>query len=291
MDFVAIDVETANADLCSICQVGIALFRSSRLTDVWSSFVNPEDEFDPVNVSIHGIDQDQVKDAPTWGEVFPFVNARLENMVVVCHTAFDRVAVTRACAAANMPLCDCTWLDSARVVRRTWNEFARSGYGLSNVAAYLGIQYREHDALEDARCAGEVMLRAVLHTGLEIDQWLTRVEQPITPGLPHEPARNGNPDGVLFGESIVFTGTLSIPRRDAAAMAAASGCGVEDHVTRQTTILVVGDQDLKRLNGHDKSLKHRRAEQLIAEGQPIRVLGESDFKRIVQSTKAAAHSA
>jgi len=52
-------------------------------------------------------------------------------------------------------------------------------------------------------------------------------------------------------------------------------------VTKHTTLLVVGDEDLRRLNGHEKSSKHRKVEQLIANGQPIRILCESDFRRIV----------
>ncbi len=49
-------------------------------------------------------------------------------------------------------------------------------------------------------------------------------------------------------------------------------------VTKHTTLLVVGDQDLRKLNGQEKISKHRKAEQLIAKGQALRILGESDFK-------------
>ena len=42
-------------------------------------------------------------------------------------------------------------------------------------------------------------------------------------------------------------------------------------------MLVVGDQDLELLAGHPKSLKHRKAEELIAKGQTIKVLSESEF--------------
>ena len=41
--------------------------------------------------------------------------------------------------------------------------------------------------------------------------------------------------------------------------------------------LVVGDQDVQKLAGHNKSSKHRKAEDLILKGQPIRILRESDF--------------
>jgi DNA polymerase-3 subunit epsilon len=52
---------------------------------------------------------------------------------------------------------------------------------------------------------------------------------------------------------------------------------VEPGVTKKTTLLVVGDQDIDKLNGQDKSSKHRKAEQLIESGQPLRILGEADF--------------
>jgi len=227
MDFVVVDVETANADLSSICQIGIASFRDGRLADSWVSLVNPEDEFNAINVSIHAIDENQVKDAPTWGDVLPHVTSRMANRIVVCHTPFDRLAVTRACDRSGSSFCACTWLDSARVVRRAWPEFSKSGYGISNVAAHFGIEYTAHDALEDARCAGELLLRAVAETGLSPEQWLVRVEQPIDPNAAHGHKRDGNPDGELCNQVLVFTGALSIPRHEAADAASAAGCRVE----------------------------------------------------------------
>jgi DNA polymerase-3 subunit epsilon len=280
MEFVVIDVETANADLSSICQVGIASFHDGELADAWVSLVNPEDYFSPVNISIHGIDEDKVEDAPTWEEVFPQVTSRLQGRIVVSHTPFDRLALARACDRYDLTRCECTWLDSARVVRRAWPEYSRSGYGLSNVAAHFGIEYQAHDALEDAWCAGVLLLRAVAESGLSPEQWLTRVDQPIDL-TNHTIKRDGNPDGELFGQILVFTGSLSIPRHEAADAAAAAGCRVDDSVTKHTTMLVVGDQDLRKLAGHEKSSKHVKTEQLIAKGQAIRILGESDFMRIV----------
>jgi DNA polymerase-3 subunit epsilon len=96
--------------------------------------------------------------------------------------------------------------------------------------------------------------------------------------------RDGNPEGELFGEILVFTGSLLISRRDAADAAAKAGCRVDDGITKHTTMVVVGDQDLRKLNGHEKSSKHIKAEQLIAKGKSIRILGESDFMRIVLHT-------
>ena len=288
MDFVVIDVETANADLSSICQVGMAGFRDGRLQDGWKSLVNPEDYFDGINVSIHGIDEDTVQDAPVWSEVLPTVSQWLQKRTVVSHTPFDRLAVFRACEKYGLQFCDCQWLDSARVVRRAWPQFAKAGYGLSNVANEFGIAYQQHDALADAQCTGEIMLRAIAESGLGVQQWLQRVEQPMN-ATPIK--RAGNPDGTLYGEVLVFTGALSMSRQQAAEMAATAGCEVADGVTKHTTILVVGDQDIRKLAGHEKSSKQCKAEQLISKGQSIRVLGESDFRCLVLPRSAARATA
>lgn len=294
MDFVAIDVETANANLSSICQVGIVSFRDGGLAETWQSLVNPEDDFDPINISIHGIDEYRVRNAPTWAGVYPDVVSRITDRIVVSHTAFDRAAILRACQRTNLILCDCKWLDSARVVRRAWLQFARSGYGLPHVAEHFGICYRAHDAAEDARCAGELLLRAIAETGLTVEQWLARVEHPINPSTVSGSRRGGNAEGQLFGEVIVFTGALTMSRHEAADAAAAAGCRVDEGVTKETTLLVVGDQDLRKLNGHTRSSKHRKAESLIVKGQALRILGENDFRDILlqhPGTRAArAHT-
>ncbi|MFH1446069.1 MAG: exonuclease domain-containing protein [Chloroflexota bacterium] len=281
----AIDVETANADMASICQIGIAKFKNGMLSDEWKSYVDPEDYFDGINVSIHGIDETTVKDAPTFPELSDTLCSYLEGTVVVCHTHFDRVAIRQAHQRYNVIAPECTWLDSAMVTRRAWTECARKGYGLYNVCRMLGYEFKHHDALEDAKAAAHIFLTASNVTGLDIDNWLKRIRQPIDPTASSAGAaikRDGNPEGALFGEVIVFTGALEIPRREAADLAATVGCQVTSGVTIKTTILVVGDQDLKKLSGHEKSSKHRKAEELIVKGVPIRILKESDFRELAR---------
>ena len=87
----------------------------------------------------------------------------------------------------------------------------------------------------------------------------------------------------LSGEVVVFTGTLGIARADAADLASAAGYEVGKSVTQRTTLVVVGDTDLRKLAGRTKSSKHRKAEQLALAGQPIRIIGESDFRSIIET--------
>jgi DNA polymerase-3 subunit epsilon len=271
--FASIDVETANSDLASVCQIGVATFEDGKLATTWETLVDPEDEFDGINVSIHGIDEELVQGAPTLPKIYETLSDFLEGQVVVSHTCFDRTALRRAHERYSLKPVECTWIDSARVARRAWPQFAQRGYGLANVASTLGINFRHHDALEDARAAGEIMLRAVAATGIALadwNGWLNRAKRATI-------EREGDPDGLLAGEIIVFTGALLIPRRTAADMAAKVGCDVATSVTRKTTLLVVGDQDARKLAGEEKSSKHRKAQELIKKGCAIRIITESDF--------------
>ena len=280
MNFVALDVETANADMSSICQIGIACYNEGSLSEEWKSYIDPEDYFDAINISIHGIDESTVKGSPKLSDIASQIYKYLDNQVSVCHTHFDRVAIRQAFDKYEIRYPNCTWLNSARVARRAWEDFAWKGYGLYNVCKYLGYDFAHHDALEDAKAAGHILIAALNQSRLDIDGWLKRVEQPIDPAR-QVVQREGNPEGPLYGEVLVFTGALDIPRREAADMGSKIGCQVASGVTKKTTLLVVGDQDIKRLSGHEKSSKHRKAENLISKGQSIRIIRETDFKELV----------
>jgi DNA polymerase-3 subunit epsilon len=101
---------------------------------------------------------------------------------------------------------------------------------------------------------------------LGLEQWLIRSNQLVGAFAIAKPSTQADPNGPLFGDVLVFTGSLSMLRREAADVAAKAGCEVADSVTKKTTILVVGDQDIRALNGHEKSGKHRKAEELISKG-------------------------
>lgn len=289
MDFCAVDVETANPDVSSICQIGVVQFRDGEIAGEWSTLVNPQAHFDPVNTAIHGIGDQDVESAPSFSLVADELFHRLDGDVAVCHTHFDRASILRACAKAGLREPTCIWLDTARVARRTWIDAPPSGgYGLRSVCAHLSIDFRHHDALEDARAAGLVFLEACNTTSTDVKGWIDRVELPIAGASKprsEKITREGDADGPLNGEVIVFTGALTLPRREAADLAAGIGFQVASSVTKGTTLLVVGDQDVSRFAGHEKSTKHRKAEKLMAEGHPIRILRESDFQSLVAEFK------
>ena len=153
----------------------MAHFMDGQLLEEWKSYIDQEDYFDGINVSIHGIDEATVKGAPTFPAIANRIFAYLDTRTAVCHTHFDRVAVLQAARKWSLRSPTCTWLDSARVARRAWAQFAAQGYGLDNVCSYLGYEFAHHDALEDAKAAAaHVLLAAMEKTGLGMEGWLRR---------------------------------------------------------------------------------------------------------------------
>lgn len=174
------------------------------------------------------------------------------------------------------PTEDC---DSPPVARRAWPG-RPNGYGLASFADNFGITFRHHDALEDAGAAGQIMLRAIADSGIDLDGWFHRCDLPIS-GLRSE-GRTGDGDGPLLGQVVMITGTLSLPRQEVADLIAHAGGDVGSSVTKRTTMLVVGDQDVSKLASKDRSVKHLKAEQLIGEGQPIRIVQETDLRAPIE---------
>ncbi len=286
--FVVIDVETANPDMSSICQVGLAVYENGERVEAHSILIDPEDEFNEFNIAIHGITPDQVQGKPNFSEALPGIQQVLGDAPVLSYGHFDKTAIAKACYRYGWQLTVTGYLNLHAVVRRAWpEEAATHGVALAKTAKRLGVKLvNHHDAKADAIAAGEIFLQAMAVSGLGVAEWIKRVAMPIHPGQGHErhvSTYEVNPEGALLGEGIVFTGALSMTREQAREAAAKLGCVPLGGVSKKTTMLVVGDQDIRRLSGSDKSSKHRKAEELIQKGHAIRILSESDFISMLNS--------
>lgn len=284
-NFVVIDVETANRDYSSICQIGLVEFRSGMPCREWTTLVNPRVYFEPNNIRIHRIKQSDVVNAPELKEALLSAAEFIGDSLIASYGPFDQSSVHKALLNCNLPILNNVWLDIIRVVRRTWPEsYAQKNYSLKNVCYDQQVSLQDHhDALCDAKAAGMLLCKAINHSGVSLDSWISRVNKRIpVKGIEFlSDEIIVNEDGPLFGEVIVFTGSLTIPRNAAHRLAASAGCTVKNSVTTKTTILVVGDQDVFLVGDTGKSSKQRQAEQLAEAGQPIKFIGETDFVSMI----------
>lgn len=276
-DFVTIDVETACSRTSSICQIGIVGFTDGRVSFEYETLVDPCDEFHPFNVRIHGIDRHHVRGKPKFRDLHATLVSHLGNRITVAHSTFDRGAISAACLLHQRPSINARWLDSVRVARRAWPEL--SSHRLNVLADHLGIELQHHDALSDARAAGMVLVKAIDHTGISLEDWFHEPSPASAPRVTASVKRSSNGEGPLAGENITFTGDLTVSRNAFADQIAAAGGSVSPTPNKRTTILVLGVQDLSSFAGKAKSSKHLKAEALMAAGQAIEVLSEQELRQ------------
>jgi DNA polymerase III subunit epsilon len=108
--------------------------------------------------------------------------------------------------------------------------------------------------------------------------WLGWPEEGPNP----EPNLRADSSHPLFGQTIVFTGNLQIPRRTAKERSAHLGAQPASAVTRKTTVLVVGDGFVAADLRHGRvTSKARRVLELHERGQSIEVLSEGEFMQML----------
>ena len=278
MKFVAIDVETANPFQGSICSIGMVKYENGSIVDELYTLIDPEDYFDSFNVSIHGITEKDVEGSPSFEKFKDDFEKFIQDHICVSHGHFDRVAINKAYEIFDSPMPKLTWLDTIRVARRAWKEMER--YGLKPICEHFGFDFQHHNALEDAKACGEIMLRAIAETNMDADEWLIRVEKPINP-IEKKEKPEVNVNGYYYDDSefIVFTGTLSQKRDHFERIASKLGLNIDKNgVTKKTTILVVGIQRSNiKVSG-----KQKEAQKAIEKGQNIKILSEEDFLEMVK---------
>ena len=171
-DFCAIDVETANNHIGSICQIGIAHFHNGSVVESWSVLVNPESLFANHNIMIHGITPMMVTGKPIFADLYPELHDHIHGNILVSHTMFDRSAVNSALGQSKLPAIPATWVDSCKLAKKAWpGRRKHGGYGLKSLAEFRGISFRHHDALEDAITAGKITVAACAALHMSISQY------------------------------------------------------------------------------------------------------------------------
>lgn len=277
--FIALDVETANGEMSSICQIGLACMRSEGHIVTLGFLVNPRGVFERFNTQLHGIDAAMVQHAPDFEGVLTPLRPLLESAPLVQHSGFDKRAMNSACARYGLAPLETPWHDSVTIARRAWPQLTgNGGHGLASLKTFLGLEFEHHDAVEDARAAAQVVLCAEEDTGHRFDLLTGRPARAYAKQV----TRAGNKDGPLYGHVACITGKLSRSRDETATIAAKAGISVVAKVTAEVTLLVIADRDLDTSAEETRSTKLRKAQELMAQGHPLRILRESEFLLLVR---------
>jgi DNA polymerase III subunit epsilon len=156
--FTAIDFETATA--YHPCSVGIVTVEEGIIVDEFVTLIQPPNNYyNPFNIQVHGIYPRDTANAKTFLEIFPEIEKRLKNRVVVAHNeSFDRNVLSKTMALNGLKYEDLNigsrWECTVKIYKAKGFKPAK----LSDCCRIMNIALDHHEALSDARACAKLYL-------------------------------------------------------------------------------------------------------------------------------------
>ncbi|MDE3261189.1 MAG: 3'-5' exonuclease [Acidobacteriota bacterium] len=158
ISFIALDFETASHDRGSACSVGVAAGRNGQVHVVRNYLIRPPS---PVFAftGIHGLTWEDVRGAPTFGELWPTLRTWFDgaDFVAAHNVAFDRSVLRACCAASGVEPPPVPYVCTVQLARSQWNIYPTR---LPDVCRRLGIPLHHHRSASDAEACARIVLTA-----------------------------------------------------------------------------------------------------------------------------------
>src|SRR2546422_624240 len=148
--YVTFDFETTDTEVatCGVVEIGAARVVKGEIVDRFHFMVQPYRPISPRASEIHGYTDGDVRDAPSFAEVWPAFRAFIGDDVLIAHNGqhFD-IPVLRRLAAGRDGVDSLVFYDTLPLVR----SLSRDSAKLEDLALRFGIDAgRAHHALDDA---------------------------------------------------------------------------------------------------------------------------------------------
>ncbi|MDR3227564.1 MAG: hypothetical protein LBT56_07835 [Prevotellaceae bacterium] len=299
MNFITIDFETATSERHSPCEIGLTFVDNGKITQTKSWLIKPiNNEFDYFNTLIHGIKPDDVANEPEFNKLWIEIKPLIENQFLIAHNAgFDMSVLRKTLELYQIPFPTFNYSCSYIFSKKVWQGLP--AYDLATLCKINNIDFRHHRAGDDSRATAELCIKAFKISEVSsIDDFPDKLKTTIgqiydggyKPSLTKrfynpkdltkiigDPAKH-NPDSIFYGQTVVFTGTLSSMLRIEAQRLIADIGGINaNNVTKDTDFLIVGYQDYKIVGDDGMSSKQEKAIKLIEKGSNLEILSEEDF--------------
>lgn len=279
--FIALDAETTglSADVDKIIEIAAIKFDLlSNDHPVFEALINPNVKVSRKITSITGITNAMLADQETFTDIAQDLKQFIGDLPIVAYNAkFDKGFLDTEFANVGIILNNhyhCA-LNLAKAA------FNLPNYKLSTVAEHCNVPLNEaHRAKADAIAAGRVFMCAAVTLG-HINENPQPKAYSKSSSTDHK-AYPPNELGPMFGQTIVFTGELSMTRAEVFAAVSQLGFDIKNTVTKKTSYLVVGEQDANVVGPSGLSSKQMRVEVLREAGVKIQILDEDEFMALIE---------
>lgn len=306
--YTVIDVELANFQPHSICQIAIQEVLNGQVVFEASSLINPHERFSPVCVGVHGIEYSDVKNAPTFAQYWPTIEKHCLNTVLVAHNAiFDVSALNASLEKYHILLDDnftyvCTMLLAKRLLPERVSKSRKKvlpgedstkyGFGLASLCQHYHINMlKHHDAFSDV-VACRCLLQKLLEYGELVAADFHEFRRPVSNTLAAALIASGQANTCTLpkigqnGVRYCLTGKFSCGSRSSVTkMIEETGGIVSSSVQLDTDYLVVGS---RRGLKTGISTKEQKAGQMIKQGYLLAIVGEEELLQGIKFSQLGA---
>lgn len=301
-DYFVLDFETTglSGETDKVVEVAAIKVVGGQIVDEYCTLVNPQQHISASASAVNHIYDEDVREAPLYDEVGEKLTAFLGDCFVVGHNIRFDLSFMPALLKPVTLEHDITWrhIDTMELAR---NAFPRmDNYKLQTLVSKLDIQTEgAHRARADALatqqlfelCRNEMIKNTAQESfGLATEpakkSYTYHPNHKLKPTdvTPSNDIDEGNP---LFGKVLVFTGELSISRREAYQIAADCGAIIKTSVSKKVDYLIVGEQDLELVGEDGISTKQEKALKLNEEGSShIESISEEQFMSLARGIAA-----
>src|SRR2546426_4456941 len=204
--YVTFDFETTDTDVatCGVVEIGAARVVKGEIVDRFHSMVQPYRPISPRASEIHGYTDGDVRDAPSFAEVWPAFRAFIGDDVLIAHNGqhFD-IPVLRRLAAGRDGVDSLVFYDTLPLVR----SLSRDSAKLEDLALRFGIDAgRAHHALDDAVTLARVYRELERLRGIRARKAvLVNLLDYLGLGLALEPEAKSGEQDILFKLAKFYT--------------------------------------------------------------------------------------
>lgn len=183
LDFVALDFETANKYKNSACSLAVITVANGVITKKAYSLIKPPFmSFDPECIEIHGIEPKDVMHEKTFDQLWDSIyENHLKGRIMIAHNAkFDMNVLRSTLDYYKIPWPALDYACTVKLSRAVWPDLVN--HKLNTMAAYLGVEFRHHYALDDAEtCANLAIEAARLKDAHSLPELLAKTGVPLEP--------------------------------------------------------------------------------------------------------------
>lgn len=178
-NFVFVDVETANWSNDRICAIGLILVTNGK-AEGYYSLINPHTHI--TFTYIHGITDNDVKDAPTIGQFWQVMSPHIpKEFVFVAHNyRFDLTVMKKDLGRYGIDFAPMEIIDTMWVARDILYHFhtQRGDLRLNTLCDALGVQLFHHNAASDITATKEVLEKLLVMGNRKIEEFIRPYKPP-----------------------------------------------------------------------------------------------------------------